>query len=233
MRRRTTQRSPYQRRTTTMYRSPSTRRSDMAPSMQGWSFNQLNRSMGGAQRVEWKYDDTVEAGLVGGTLTGAFYLLNGLTAGSAANQRIGTMITMKTAEIRAQWTEATAVLPGWIRFFLVMDKQCNGVTPLLSDIMASTVAPYTVSMRNLNNRQRFRILMDKTYAYGTYTTSYTTYMHYYMRFRMPVTTQYNSGTAGTVGDIVTNSLFFVILTSTTGTSAPTVSHFLRLRYTDA
>ncbi|ALE29786.1 coat protein [Lake Sarah-associated circular virus-42] len=228
-------RYPYRRRTTSLYRSPYTRRQDMVPTTQGWSFNRLNRSSGGAQRVEWKFSDRYEIGLTTMPLIGQFYLLNGLVPGSGASQRIGTMITMKTVETRAIWIPFSSATIGLFRFFIVLDHQANGVTPLLSDIMAATGIQFASGLRNLNTRQRYRILMDKTYGFNNpnFTTSQPYYMHHYMRFRLPVTTQYNSGSAGSVGDIVTNALYFIATTTAAASATPSFQMLCRLRYTDA
>lgn len=210
--------------------SRSRRPSDQAPSVNGWSFSRMNRA--DSRKVEWKYDDTFEQGIAGTPADGYSYLLNGLTSGSGATQRIGTSINIRTVEIRASWTNSATVLPGFIRFVLVVDKQANGVTPVLSDILAKPYTTYVNSQRLLATRRRYRILMDKIFEYGALNTSYPLCFHKYLRLRSGIETQYNAGSSALIGDIVTNSLFLFVVTSTTGTQSPAYSMFSRIRYVD-
>jgi len=202
----------------------------MVPSYTGWSFSSQNSSR---SRPEWKYKDVVEAGAAGGASSGTFYLMNGLVPGSSPSERIGTMITIKTFECRVSWIPLTTNTPGQIRFFLVQDRQANQATPAMADVINYSTGPSVNGMRQLNNRRRFKILMDRQFEYSFSTgTAYPTRLHHYLKMRAGFQTQYNSGSAGTVGDIITNALYFIVLTSTTSTLAPTFSFLARIRYMD-
>ncbi len=106
----------------------------------------------------------------GGTIqnTGS---LNLISQGTGEEQRIGRKCTIKSAHwryrVKLPPTDADA-LPGEgdsVRIIVYVDKQCNGVTAAVTDILEDDDIH---SFRNLANSQRFNLLMDKmvtlTYA---------------------------------------------------------------------
>lgn len=103
-----------------------------------------------------------------------------ITIGSSSWNRIGRKVALKSLHIRAFLQQTgNAVVPGlnWYRILVVYDKQTNGALPTISDILkdqrnGATDQPVTAvtSGINLNNRERFEILMDEcgyTPAYDT------------------------------------------------------------------
>lgn len=183
---------------------------------------------------EWKYLDVGFASDLntGGNMT----LLNGLSPSSGASGRIGMKVSITSIQAsgRLITTLATGV-EQFIRHFIVIDRQPNGAAPVaLTDILntASVTSP-----RNLANRKRFKILWDKTLSMGSFTTSTGTptsrTWKLYMKFRRPITTEYNTGVAGTVADIASNSLYYMTLgTEAAGnTDVGGVANF-RIRYVD-
>lgn len=180
---------------------------------------------------EWKYLDTTTAVAV--NTTGSITLLNGMARGTTALTRIGQKINIKSIEIR---TVNFATLSTGInqvhRMFIVQDKQCNGAAPTISQILASTG---TFAPRNLENRKRFRIMWDKFFVVGPTANENANVVQVgYKKFRgRGLTVDYNTGNAGTVADISTNSLHFVVFGNiAAGTTAGECSFYIRIRYTD-
>ncbi|AXH73549.1 MAG: coat protein [Doliovirus lythtis] len=89
--------------------------------------------------------------------------LNLIPQGVTESQRVGRKCTIKSLHLR--WTAqlndtgtATSTDDG-VRILVYLDKQCNGATATVTDILES--ASY-LSFNNLSNKNRFRVLMDKT-----------------------------------------------------------------------
>jgi len=103
--------------------------------------------------------------------TGAqFSLLNAIQDGSGFYQRVGRKINMKslnvTLNIEPTTTNTGNVPPQYARVVVFYDAQPNGVAPIYSDVLQDITQSGTASVTayssiNLNNRERFKILMDK------------------------------------------------------------------------
>ena len=188
-------------------------------------------------RGEWKFKDINIA--VDINTTEVATLLTGLAPGNGASDRIGTKVDWRSLEIRLR-SEATATtgITQFCRWMIVLDRQANGVAPTLAQILlaASTTAP-----RNLANRKRFKIITDKAYHIGGVLNGAGTgasvpncrYFKKYLKFRRPITTEYNTGVAGTIADIATNSIYLMALgTSGVGDTDASLAGYIRMRYTD-
>lgn len=125
---------------------------------------------------------------------------------------------------------AAATFGCGVRWLIVLDRQVNGVAAAVGDILFPTSTE--VGMRSLDKRKRFKTLLDK---YTTLSilgqTGDVRMVHTYIKLKRPLITEFNSGTAGTVADIVTNALYFIIMTNTS-TAVPSYTARTRLRYTD-
>lgn len=181
-------------------------------------------------RMEWKYLD-VAVGMTMDT-AGALTLLNGLTPGTGASQRIGMNIQIMSVELRLlNFVTAGTGTDQVHRMALVMDRQCNA-TAMTGVAYLNSATIY--GMRLLENRKRFKTFMDKPmYLNATAEPGAGCYTHYYNKFRRPLTVEYNTGNAGTVADIVSNSLYlYGIGSSAPGVGAGTCNGYARIRYTD-
>lgn len=118
--------------------------------------------------VEKKYIDSN----ISGTLTSTYnsYLLNGIAAGTGANQRIGRKIVMTSLFFR--WrigvdlnsgTNYLNSVPGDARLVIVYDSQANGTAPTWTDVFTNA-SP--VALMNMANRDRFKVLFDKMVFLG-------------------------------------------------------------------
>lgn len=177
--------------------------------------------------------------------TGSFTLLNGTTLGSDYTNRIGRKIVCKSMYIRGFVTaenslnlSAAATPSQQARMILLVDMQPNGAAPAVTDVL-NTAHP--ASQLNLNNRDRFKVLRDDVFtldpisvAAGSVGFCGTTTYEVSCYKKMSLETIYNSGSAGTIGDINSGALYmFWIGSAVTGTNtdgAAVVS--ARLRFLD-
>jgi hypothetical protein len=143
--------------------------------------------------------------------TGAVFLLNGIAPGYAIDQRLGRTIILDSISFRIldQVTPTTG-LDQYHRILLVEDHQPNGAAPALTDILDSNS---TVSMPNLANRARFRIIYDLLDKLNASTEPDSNKSFVVPRLPLNLRVVFNAGTAGTVADIVTNSLYLLVVGS--------------------
>lgn len=162
--------------------------------------------------------------------------MNGLAPGNSASDRIGMKVTIKTIEfkynIRSGVNQTASV---WNRVLIVIDRQANGTAPLsVNEIL---MAQSHVAPRNLANRKRFKIIYDKTLTTDPQITNQggvlQRFQKGYIKFRRPLVTEYNTGIAGNVADISTNSMYLIYFgEQAAGAQNSTLTGFWRIRYTD-
>lgn len=166
-------------------------------------------------------------------------VLNALTQGTDATNRLGRKILMKSIQLRLELTDQLAatglqpagILPGEYRIVVVFDTQTNGAAPAAADIFQSTPAAGLITPLNLNNRERFKVVWDKV-RHVDQSGPATAHVKLYKKCNYPVV--FNAGNAGTVGDIQTGGLFICIATTLSATAAPglQVNLYTRVRFTD-
>lgn len=180
---------------------------------------------------EWKFVDTAIAGQAIYT-TSQRQLLNGLTQGSAANNRIGQKILVQSIEARLFClVYGASSVYNVCRFFFVWDKQANGIACSTADILD---ADSVTGLRNLTNRHRFKIVLDKTFVTSAYNVlGCLRSFHVYVKFKRPVSVDYNNASTGNISDISTNALYlFTYGAATTAATGHTLTGQVRIRYTD-
>jgi len=156
-------------------------------------------------------------------------LLNGVATGSSATDRIGRKIIMKSVYLRATvraGTGSAGASP--IRCIIFYDKQANAAAPAATDLL---LANEFNSMNNLSNRDRFVVLSDEmTEPVGTQIEQARAHVVYK---KINLETLFNAGSAGTIGDITSGSLYIMFAqTSDIITVAGQVVYRARVRYTD-
>ena len=202
------------------------RRGGLVPTYRGFAPRQFARG-------EWKFLDTTLSAPNGFSTTATMTLLNGLQPGSSASQRIGQKVTIKSIQIKLAADMNANFLPTLCRWFLVVDRQSNGAAPAAITDILNAASPY--ALRNLDNRKRFKILLDKTRQVADHNNagSNGVFWNVYMKFRRPFIVEYNAGVAGTVADIVSNSLYLMtIADQAPGATCPNLYGKARIRYTD-
>ncbi len=120
------------------------------------------------QSAEMKFHDVdidqIPIAIAGNIVNGGTVII--IPQGVTESQRVGRKCTLKSINWRftirlAEVLElATPPNPDVVRVIVYQDKQCNGATATVTDILQS--ADYQ-SFNNLSNKTRFRTLMDRTY----------------------------------------------------------------------
>lgn len=180
---------------------------------------------------EWKYIDVGAATTAG---AGAVALLNGCAPGDGSSNRDGRQITIQSIQmkIRGEQDPSAAAANGTtvVRFMIFIDNQANALAPAVGDVLDTTSAGVADALRNLNNRKRFKILMDRRYVVsllgdGGFADDF------YMKRDGLCKTTFNAGTAGTVADITTGSVY-LLYGSDTAVAPPPIVYNVRLRFTE-
>lgn len=186
---------------------------------------------------ELKYVDTSTSDTLAGH--SVVTLLNGTAEGITPTTRIGTKIQMVSIHFQATLENAlTDADHDMFRCWLVYDKQTNGVSPAYTDIFKT--ASDVNAIRNLDKRQRFKVLFDSKRISlpaqaNTLTTPYYngvppvhSFIECYKKINLPV--NYGADTAA-ITSISAGALFLVIV-ATSSDAGVTLATQTRIRYTD-
>jgi len=112
----------------------------------------------------------ISAGFSYFTNVATFELLCIPKKGTDRFERIGRKIRLKNVHVKGKIFPSslvtTNILPEYLRYLIIWDKQPNGVPPVAADLLKdSTLAAVTnvYSFINLDNRDRFEILRDVSF----------------------------------------------------------------------
>lgn len=129
------------------------------------------------------------------------------------------------------------------RVMLVYDTQPNGTGAATTDILDSAAV---ISMNNLSNRERFRVLMDKVFTFDPYhvSTDGTPVITVHSENRTCVSWTYwkkcnmevvfNGVNGGTIADVATGAFLLLIVSSETTTNfvGNALRYVIRFRFED-
>lgn len=190
----------------------------------------------GRSSKEHKYVD-VASGNYNADTTGTVTLLNGVAQGDDNNQRQGRQVNFTSVSIKGMLqTESQATSPCFCRLIVVWDGATNGAAPLITDLL---VASTSLSHNNLNNRARFKILLDEQYALGglittatqTYAESPTIYtINRYVK--LPKCLQTNLGTSAAVTSIQSGAIWMFTIGNVASATGGTFTVATRCRFLD-
>lgn len=187
--------------------------------------------------IEKKFLDTTQNGAFPGTTGGAVLtLLNGMAPGTSQITRIGSRIDVKSVQFKCLFssgTSATGVTP--FRVKIVYDKETNGVALQATDVLVSDDID---ALNNLSQAGRFITLLDKTWdpipaINATGAAGFQSQLlEGFCKCSLPV--KYNAGTAGTVADISSGSIYALCYTNgaTIGGAGLNDEMQFRIRFTD-
>lgn len=179
-------------------------------------------------RIEYKYKDTAVNQAV--NTTPAYILLNGTVEGVGPSAHIGRRTTLCSIEMKMKsyCTNTTGVDQNH-RIVLVYDRQPNQVAPTMAEVF-NAVGENT--LRNLDNRSRFTILLDKRIDLNAYGEPGAQQVwNYFKRLRLP--TQYDATADDTISSITTGSLYLITYgTEAAGNTAGSLYGNVRVRYSD-
>ncbi len=145
--------------------------------------------------------------------------VNVIAQGTGESQRIGRKCNIESISWRFAIDISAGASPtasdDIVRVILYLDKQCNGSQPGVTEILNLDDVQ---SFRNLENKNRFRFLMDRTYAMnanagggdGTTVDSFakTITGKFHKRINIPI--EYNS-TVGSLTEIRSNNIGVMLL----------------------
>lgn len=150
-------------------------------------------------------------------------LLNGLSLGSDATNRIGRKVQWKKIHLRYGATNAGG--PQRLRLLCVYDKQPNAGTPLITDIL---LTDDFASPNNLNNRDRFITIFDEI----TENISVDQMAHGTISRKLNLETVFNSSNVGTAADISTGAIWFMACQPFASVNVTDFYSRFRLRFVD-
>lgn len=197
--------------------------------------------------VERKYiDATVTSAFV--STTASIDHISAITQGPGAIQRIGSKVLIRSIQCKGCFRQENAVdgavslnsPPQSIRLLVIIDKQPNGATPAITDVLESNSV---FSPINMAYRDRFIVVKDKLLTLGgvatTATANQISYggeciknINFYKKLRFVMT--FANVATGTIADVRTNALHWIMLGQTaSGESDATFSGFVRVRFQDA
>jgi len=140
--------------------------------------------------------------------------------GTDYTNRIGRKITVKSIFIRGYVrTEVSASLGAvnvssqMVRVIVLLDEQPNGGLPAVTDVL-QTSDP--AAQLNLNNRDRFRVLKDKTWTFDPYLAGSTASRQIYpfkWYLKCNIDTLFNAVNGGTIADITSGSILTLVVGS--------------------
>lgn len=174
--------------------------------------------------VEKKYIDT--SATTTSSTTPALVLLNGCTTGDAGTNRDGQSIKMSSLYSNFLWSINASASTTYVRVILFMDHQSNATAPGAADLLTNTSS--VLSTLLIGNGKRFTVLADirKTLSInGTEIVRFKIFkkLHAHVRF--------NTGNAGTVADIQTNTLYMLHM-SDQATNVVVFAYNNRVRFID-
>ncbi|AXH73291.1 MAG: coat protein/nuclear export [Cressdnaviricota sp.] len=170
-------------------------------------------------------------------LTNSFLVI---PTGTGPSERIGRQISVKSISGRVKITKKLSNDSSTsARLIWVVDSQCNGTKPLLTDLLTPAGSSYIHAYRNMANVSRFTILKDSTYTLTSSTLSasemstsfaeVTKIVKFYKKLNLPI--EYDSTlTTGAITTIKSNNLLLCIVTD--DNSELIISGNVRVRYDD-
>lgn len=196
-----------------------------------------------ASNVELKVSD-IQVTTYPANLTGSFTLLHIPTLGSDYTNRIGRKTIVKSLYIRGYLAIQQALTPASsfsfgaqeARMIIFWDMQPNGAAPGATDLL-NTAQP--ASQLNLNNRDRFRIIKDKTYTFDPWVTgtlpqiamNHTiSTMKCFKKLNGEVI--FNGTNGGTIADINSGALYMFWIGSNAGAFGVSAVLSTRVRFDD-
>jgi len=173
--------------------------------------------------TEIHYLDTTNSSNVSTTST--LVLLNGTTTGDTATTRTGQSIRMNALDINAYLLGNSTAQQESVRILIVFDRQPNGAAYTSTGLLN---VDNTISMYTVGGQNRYIVYSDEMYAISN---GGPTNVHFSKRIQLNQHTEYNTGSAGTVADINSGSLYLQFV-SDQGTNYPILAYYCRLWFVD-
>jgi len=186
----------------------------------------LKRTVG---KEEWKYRDTIVASSINNTAT--IQCITLISQGDDVGNREGRKINIESIQAKIRWEQPNAaIIPATMRVIFFADKQSNAAAPVTADLLDTSTAGGVDALRQLNNRSRFKILMDRRYSMGTVSGgTHDIVDDYYDKRKHDVI--FNATNGGTIADIQTGALWVLVVSDASANPPSTVIN-VRVRFTE-
>lgn len=156
--------------------------------------------------------------------SGSMILLNGLSQGDGISSREGRKVVCKSVQCKLLFTTSASMTnAAVVRAILFIDRSPDGVSPSSSELLDTTHGARNEAFRNLDYRERFVILKDKTfvmYAHPPYDSAKTETNYKFMNFvkykKLKLNTIFDASNNGDITDI-TNGAIYLYLYGTSAT----------------
>ena len=135
---------------------------------------------------------------------GTFSLLNGVAQGDTNITRTGNSVLFTSINLNLKYTINSAASHTQIRTILFYDKECNGATPVIADILSSTNILANYNHDETTRFQKLADFMVNLSISGTQEVSRRVYRKLQKHTRF-------DGTSAAIGDIVDNALWLFFL----------------------
>ncbi len=162
------------------------------------------------------------------TSTASIFILNGVAQGTTSQTRIGDKIRMTSLAINYAWRRSDD--PQLCRVAIVYDKQVNTTLLLETELWETLANP--LSMREWDNRKRFRVLHDKIYTFDSAFRD-TLVKKLYLKIPAKYSRVQYTGTGSLVGNIISGGLFVVLISDSGASAHPTFQFVSRLNFLDS
>lgn len=161
--------------------------------------------------------------------TANIVLLNGMNVGDSGGQREADNVVIKSVRVNGGFVGADST--NAIRVMLVIDKQPNGATFSLSDLLETTTFDAIYAYRKTVNKARFTVLYDRKYALSGNNTSLTGRTFGLFNISIPLNLKsWYFNNVGDISDIKSNALYLVFLSDSTTVSHPVFTYAARIKY---
>lgn len=175
--------------------------------------------------VEFKYHD---AGVTGSlSTTPSITYITQIAQGDSSSTRDGNSVKLKSLDLRAKFTGNTSAEATYCRFIVGIDKLHSGTNVTVAGATDNSLLGVQdpCSQRDLNNKKRFIILMDKVVHFSN-NSQETRYFKLFKNFNMKM--EYN----GTGASDMRSNHLFVMAFSDQATNTPTWQYRSRVRFLD-
>ena len=196
--------------------------------MTGYLFQPVRASSRGELKDKTtQFTNRITAGST--TATVASTLMT-MAQGTAATERVGRRIIMKSLWVRWVFSmAATSAGTSGVRILIVYDKQTNGAAAATTDVVDTDVIQ---SFKNLGNERRFVTLMDEHIKCLGTQGPQSVFGQKFIKLNLPA--EFNSGTTGAISDVQTGSLLmYVWQNGNIITAGPLSTIITRVRFADS
>jgi len=172
-----------------------------------------------ARQSDLHYRDTFYTAAM--TSTGAIVSINPLSQGDDFDQRIGEGVKSKYLSMRVRFNRPASASADTLRLIIYWDTQFNGAGGSISGLGDgllddTTITQIQMAPLNYRCRERYIILLDKTYLFDPNSTLTNNVIYKKYNFNLYNKNVQFADSGGTFSSITKNSLNFFVASSNTG-----------------